>query len=284
MVEIYAPRLRTIVNEIKEYYLQEETDFEGFRLTNSFLWDHCYRVACLAVWLARHPLALPEHKSIPEDTIFVSGLLHDAGKFQVKLDETSVREEVYSSKVTRSILTQHHWDKTTISLICLAIEELYQENSSPLAQLIHDADVLSKLGPQGLMSFISKWTLRALPPSDILRKKLSMELTYALNASKVMLTPQGQEEAFEESNWTIDYFTRVLKQWEEFSILKLVIRTVKLDEFQIMHVVSPRDSCGHLEWHWAYNLVSGVKCTKIQISGTCKECKKEKSDEFCIPV
>ncbi len=166
----------------------------------------------------------------------------------------------------------------------MAFDELYRDYTHlPLAQLIRDADTLSKLGPQGIMSFISKWTLRKLPPIKILSKKLTIELTYALNAEYSMLTPQGKNEAKKESELSFSYFSHLLTQWKTLAILDLEMNRINIEDFQIIHVRLVEHDCKH-PWSWKYSLSPGVKCTKVQIKGICTGCNIELEEEFCLPL
>ncbi|MHA2224937.1 MAG: HD domain-containing protein [Candidatus Hodarchaeales archaeon] len=282
----YSLKLETTIEAIKAFYLREETEFDNFKKGTSFVWDHCFRVACLAVWLAQHPISLPVHTNLSKEMVFLAGLLHDAGKFKVRsLFETRIPEETFSAQVTKLILEQNQWDKDTIGNICSAFQELYRDKTHlPLAQLIRDADTLSKLGPQGLLSFVSKWTLRELPPCEMLLKKLTIELTYTINAANAMITPQGKKEAFSEVEWTMTYFSNLIAQWKEQGILDLEKQIVNLNNFKIVHVRSTKHPCKHPSRKWNYRFGKGIKCTKILIESMCSSCNTSETNDFCIPL
>ncbi|MHA2052748.1 MAG: HD domain-containing protein [Candidatus Hodarchaeales archaeon] len=281
-----SPKLTKTFNAIKKFYLKTEREFEDATRSISFLWDHCERVSRIAVWLTQHPHALVEHKKISSETVILAGLLHDAGKLHIRFQKGSdMPEEEFSSKLAKSLLNQYGWDQNTIDTICDAFNELYSDNTTlVLTQILRDADMLSKLGRQGLLSFISKWTIRGLPPSDIIAKKLTIELTYALNADKIMITPQGRIEAKIESQWTLDYFNNLLPQWSKQGIIQLEICPINLNGFQMLHVRSNIHKCQNINWNWNYQLVQGIKCTLIQIEGYCSSCQEKVESEFCLPL
>jgi len=201
----------------------------------------------------------------------------------LKFKESKLPEETYSALIAQKLLEEFKWGIDTISNICEAIKELYQENShNPLSHLIRDADTLSKLGFQGLMSYISKWTLRGLPSLQIAKKKLSIELTYAFNAKHTMLTPQGRKESIKEAEWTLTSFKNLLNQWRQQRVIDLKIQHVIVENFQIVHVLDTKNTCKHMKWN--YSLTSGVKCTKVLITGNCVSCDISEKEEFCLPL
>lgn len=281
----HSQRLNATVDTIKTMYQQLEADYEDKTRADSFLWDHCYRVAKIALFLADHSLALPSHVQLDPDTIFLAGLLHDAGKFHVlSHPELLIPEETFSSQSAQSILGNHGWELERITVICSALEELYRDQThTALAQLTQDSDILSKLGRQGLLSFISKWTLRGLPPIEILSQKLSIELTYAINVNKSMLTPQGRYEAEIAARWTRQFFDDLINQWREQAILHLETSSVDLAGYKIIHIHPRTHDCDH-QLKFQYHLGQGVKCTKIQIEGHCLSCNIMTATEFCLPV
>ncbi len=284
MVRWHSTHLNATINEIKKYYTQIESEYGANKQEYSFLWDHCHRVASIAIWLKRHILALPEHQNISDEVVFLTGLLHDSGKFQaLKFKELNVPEETYSAQIAQRLLEEFKWGIETISYVCEAIKDLYHENShNPLSHLVRDADTLSKLGSQGVISYISKWTIRGSPPLQIVKKKLSIELTYAFNAKHTMLTPQGRKEAIKEAKWTLTFFKNLLNQWRQQQVIDLEIQNVKVEEFQIVHVLHSKYACKHMKWK--YSLISGVKCTKVLITGNCINCNISEKEEFCLPL
>ncbi|MHA2168074.1 MAG: HD domain-containing protein [Candidatus Hodarchaeales archaeon] len=271
-----SPQLKKTCNAIEEFYLETERKFESITRQKSFLWDHCNRVARIAVWLAKHPHALTEHKAINSETLMLAGLLHDAGKLHIRSQRDSdVPEEEISSNLAKSLLKKHGWVQSTINSI---------NTTLALTQLLRDADTLSKLGRQGILSFISKWTLREFPPCEIISNKLTIELTYSLNADKTMITPQGREEAKIESRWTLDFFRHLISQWSKQGIIHLEISPINLNGFQILHVHSKIHKCQNSTWKWNYQLIQGIKCTLVQIEGHCTNCKENVEREFCLPL
>ena len=97
-----------------------------------------------------------------------------------------------------------------------------------------------------------------------------------------MLTPQGRKEAIKEAKWSLTFFKNLLNQWRQQNVIDLEIQNVKVEEFQIVHVLQSKYACKHMKWK--YSLISGVKCTKVLITGNCIKCNISEKEEFCLPL
>lgn len=281
---IRSKRLEETEKKVEEFILEQESIFEGFQVKESFLWDHSLRVANLAVWLASQP-PVATHLAKME-VFYLAGLLHDAGKFGVDKEEgDKTTEEKLSATIARTVLNDIGWSESVVETLCRSFEELYNDvTTNPVTAILRDADTLSKLGRQGLLTFVSKWTLRGFPPSVMVRKKLSVELTYAKNAADTMLTPQGREAAIEEARWTRLFFDDLLDQWRRQGIVDLTTVESEVAGVPIVHVSKPHSQCGSARWNWTYELSKDVKCTKVSVEGTCPSCGRSESQSFCLPM
>ncbi len=154
MVESRFPGL---IEKIRLVIQAAEKDYEGGPDSReSFLWEHTVHVASITFWLAQKEEKDP---LVP----VIAALFHDAGKFSNgRYHEDGDAEEVESARMARVLLRQAGMKSAGIMRVCRGIEALYREGAGKnvIADLVHDADCLSKFGALGVAGFFVKSALR----------------------------------------------------------------------------------------------------------------------------
>lgn len=157
----------------------------------SYLWEHTTHVASLAFELAR------SEKTDPMTPTMVA-LFHDAGKFSGgAYHQGGKAEEETAAVLADRVLRQLGLGSAEIRPVTTGLRSLYNSRAKPnrAADIVHDADFLSKFGALGIAQFFIKSTLRGRTLEQAIANQLSKELTYAACLPLNMRTHAGKRLA-----------------------------------------------------------------------------------------
>ena len=165
---VQEEELRHVVKHIERIMVEEE---KGYKT----LLSHSMIVAGYARLIA-------ESEGLNPDALFIAGLLHDLGKLTAR--NQGVDEVEYRNKVVMKLLDKLNLPQGLTETIRRAL----REPGSLEAAILHDADVLSKLGTLGIYTFASKWAVKARSILEALVEGLPRELAIAANIDHVLVT------------------------------------------------------------------------------------------------
>jgi uncharacterized protein len=176
-------RIQHLIEDSEKAFAGNSPETEG-----SYLWEHTVHVASLAIKLAG------EEK---RDALLaaLAALFHDAGKFAGgRYHDGDTPEEETAAARAETMLKKSRVAPADRAAVVDAIRALYREGrrSSPLADIVHDADFLSKFGYLGVAQFFIKSTLRGKTLRTAVMNSLSKELTYAACLALNMRTKAGR--------------------------------------------------------------------------------------------
>lgn len=259
---------------------------------SEFLLEHTRHTAAIA-----HTLALRE--GVDPFLAVLVALFHDAGKFHDgEYHKDDVPEEEHAARLAEALLTEYSVERADVEAVMAALRALYDDRLAiaPASRIVQDADRLDKLGALGVAAFFTKATLRGRGLIDALAHTLSRELTYALAASRSMLTESGKLLAREQSAKTVAFFDDLLADLENSGIAAFERRTLVLDgDFRNrdgervpkmeVTVVTPR-VCPECEGEvgLAHRTERGVKCETLRVRVACQACDHAREIFFCLPV
>ncbi len=281
---IYPGLLDSVQNKIN----RDEKDYEKGtkKEQDSFLWEHTVFVATLVQKICRLEKKDP---LIP----VVAALFHDIGKFDGgKYRHNKVPEEKTSARIASEILTSFGLSKSEIDLIVSCLLALYDEDikNNSIADIIHDADFLSKTGYLGVANFFIKSTKKGLNLYTALTKNLSKEMTYASNLSKNMRTTAGKKLAKKRSQDLRFFFEGLLLELRDLDIAKFEIREETLPCPQkageaLKFIIVLPESCPTCTEGMSleYSFDQGIKCTELAVLISCPSCPSEIRMSFCLP-
>jgi HD superfamily phosphodiesterase len=275
-----------LVGKIKKAIEDSEKEFRGRddKGTESFLWEHTVLVTSLAFKLS---------KSDGRDPLLpvVTALFHDAGKFssgQYRQDE--IPEEEESAKLAQAFLSEAGAGPLEIKNVIDSLTGLYNERaqSSRAADIVHDADFLSKFGFLGAANFFIKSTLRGRTLKNAIMNSLSKELTYATLLSLNMRTQSGKKLAEKKSRDSLNFFQGLLQELEEhqgirFFVAKEQVSFPEKDRIEVRLVLPETcETCGG-GWQKDFETEIGIKCEKLNVRIHCCQCSRSYSISFCLP-
>jgi putative nucleotidyltransferase with HDIG domain len=245
----------------------------------STLFDHSLRVAALAERIAGST------PGVPPGIAYVAGLLHDVGKFcggRYHVDD--VPEEVHSAEAARELMSSLGFPTEQVEAVEGAILDLHRDDLEPgsLTQVVCDADSLDKLGPAGVASFFVKAGLRGRGLGLGVLSRLSIELTYARCAPRVMWTGAGRDLAAERAPRSEAFFLELIEVLRADGFCDLVVETVELDSIELVVVRPQCCGCGG-ELMRTVCEEKGLKCTEIHVTHGCRDCGDERSFRMCRP-
>ncbi len=281
---VYPGLLDSIQNTIKK----AEKDYEKDRKKeqDSFLWEHSVFVAIVALKICRL-----ENKDplIP----VVAALFHDAGKFEGgQYQKNDIPEEKTSARIAAEILASFDLNKSEIDLIVSGLLALYDEDTKNnfIADIIHDADFLSKSGYLGVANFFMKSAKRDLNLYTSLTQNLSKELTYASVLPKNMRTPAGKKLAEKRSRDIRLFFEGLLQELRDSDIARFEKREETLPCPQktgenLKFILVFPETCPSCAEGMSpeYSFVQGIKCTELAALISCVSCPSEIRISFCLP-
>jgi hypothetical protein len=172
------------------------------------------------------------------------------------------------------------------------LRALYKEAAAKnsIADIVHDADFLSKFGALGVANFFIKSTLRGKTLQGALMSSLSKELTYAACLPSNMHTQAGRLWAERKSRDTLKFFRSLLQELREAQVADFEIKRIRVyPEYghrrpASIQLAVPRscEICGGC-WRMAFRTEHGIKCEKLEAEIKCAGCGNAASFSFCLP-
>jgi HD superfamily phosphodiesterase len=277
-----------LIEKVKETIEASEREYEGKRAGDGggFLWEHTVLVASLA-----HDLAVSE--GLDPVLPAVAALFHDAGKFSGGEYHKGDRpEEEGAAALAASALAEKGARASDIVKVRNALRALYDEKArwNAVADVVHDADFLSKFGYLGVAGFFLKSALRGKNLLAAVMSSLSKELTYAEALPRNMRTNAGRKAALRRSRDSLRFFSALLRELEEtrgagFRIKKapVVLPGAPERSVDVLLVVPAEcESCGG-QWKHELSVEKGVKCRTLEARLRCDGCGDRYEISFCLP-
>ncbi len=277
-------KARDIIESSEREYERGRTGRDG-----GFLWEHTVHVASLA-----HDLATAE--GLDPVLPAVVALFHDAGKFRGGEYHKGERpEEEDAAALAVSALVDAGARASDIAKVRNALGALYDEKArrNALADVVHDADFLSKFGYLGVAGFFLKSALRGKNLVAAVMSSLSKELTYAEALPRNMRTASGRKAALKRSRESLRFFRGLLKELEETRGTRFRIRKAEISvpgrkgrpggTVDVLLVVPGScEACGK-PWRYELSVVRGLKCRTLEARLRCGGCGDAYTISFCLP-
>ncbi len=251
-----------------------------------FLWEHTVLVAAQSFRLAKAEKENP-------DLAALTALFHDSGKFaggRYHADDKPEEEE--AARLARVILEEAGIKMADVGHVVRALRSLYNSGArhSRLADIVHDADFLSKFGYLGVANFFVKSTLRGRNLESAVMDYLSKELTYAAVLPANMRTAAARRLAVRKSADTLRFYRAYLTELKEAHGMEFRVRTVDVrrpgarSKRARVSLALPA-SCGACGGKWEADLRTekGLKCEKLEALLRCGACGERRSISFCLP-
>lgn len=276
-----------LVERVRRTIEEGERKFSGKKDGKAgFLWEHTVLVAAQAYRLARLE---KENK----DLAALVALFHDSGKFAGgRYHSDDKPEEDEAARLARATLEETGLGMADIGHVVRALRSLYRSGASRnrLADIVHDADGLSKSGYIGVAAFFVKSTLRGRNLETAAMDYLSKELTYAAVLPANMRTAAARRLAVKRSGDALRFFRSYLSELKEVHGMDLRVRTVDVPgpggraRRARVTLVQPAScsACGG-RWETEFRAEKGLKCEKLEASLRCGACGERRSISFCLP-
>lgn len=276
-----------LVERVRRTIEDAERKFTGRKDGQAgFLWEHTVLVTAQSFKLAKAEKENP-------DLAAVTALFHDAGKFGGGRYHAGKKpEEEGSARLARKVLEESDLGMAEIGRVVRALRSLYNSGSgrNRLADIVHDADFLSKSGYLGVANFFVKSTLRGRNLESAAVDFLSRELTYAAVLPANMRTAAARRLAAKKSADGLRFFRAYLSELNEAHGLALRVRTIDVPRAGTrarkakVSLVMPATcgACGG-KWEAALRTDKGLKCEKLEASFKCAACGEERTVSFCLP-
>jgi HD superfamily phosphodiesterase len=276
-----------LVERVRKLIEESERKFSGRKdSSGGFLWEHTVLVASLSFRLAKMEKADVELASI-------AALFHDSCKFSAgRYHRGAKPEEEAAARLARATLEEAGLGMAGIGHVVRALRSLY--NSGPrhngLADIIHDADFLSKFGLLGVAQFFVKSTLRGRNLEAAIMNHLSKELTYAAVLPLNMRTDSARRLAGQKSQETLRFYRAFLAELGKAHGINFRIRTPEVRrpgrrarKLKVM-LVAPAvcGACGG-GWEFDFRTEKGLKCETLEASIRCGACGAAHEISFCLP-
>ncbi len=273
-------RIRRTIEDGEKTYSRKKGGKEGF------LWEHTVLVATQS-----HRLAKAEKEN--QDLAALVALFHDAGKFAGgRYHADGKPEEEEAARLARVTLEEAGLKMAEIGHVVRALRSLYRSGASRnrLADIVHDADFLSKFGYLGVANFFVKSTLRGRNLETAAMDYLSKELTYAAVLPANMRTAAARRLAVKKSADTLRFYKSYIGELEEAHGMDLRVRTLEVPRTggrgrrARVTLVLPA-SCGACggKWETEFRTEAGLKCEKLEAALRCGACGETRSVSFCLP-
>jgi HD superfamily phosphodiesterase len=276
-----------LVERARRLIEDSEKKFTGRKSPEAgFLWEHTVLVTALSFRLARMEKA-------DADLAAITALFHDAGKFSGgRYHRDRKPEEETAARLARETLEDSGLDMAAIGHVVRALRSLY--NTGPrrnaLADVIHDADFLSKFGLLGVAQFFVKSTLRGRNLETAIMNHLSKELTYAGVLPLNMRTESARKLAAKKSQETLRFYKAFLAELEKAHGMDFRVRALEVKRpakrparLNVM-LVAPAacGACGGA-WEFGFRTEKGLKCETLEASIRCGACGAAHEISFCLP-
>jgi HD superfamily phosphodiesterase len=276
-----------LVERVRRTIEEAEKKFSGKKDgKGGFLWEHTVLVAGQSFRLAKAEKENP-------DLAALTALFHDAGKFaggRYHADDKPEEEE--SARLARSILEDAGLEMASIGHVVRALRSLYNSGArrNRLADIVHDADFLSKFGYLGVANFFVKSTLRGRNLETAVMDYLSKELTYAAVLPANMRTAAARRLAAKKSADTLRFYRAYLAELKEAHGTEFRIQTVDVRRpgprakraAVSLALPSACGACGG-KWETEFRTDKGLKCERLEASLRCGACGERRSVSFCLP-
>lgn len=276
-----------LVERVRRTIEEAEKKFSGKKDgKDGFLWEHTVLVAGQSFRLAKAEKENP-------DLAALTALFHDSGKFaggRYHADDKPEEEE--AARLAREILEEAGLAMAGIGHVVRALRSLYSSGArrNRLADIVHDADFLSKFGYLGVANFFVKSTLRGRNLESAVMDYLSKEMTYAAVLPANMRTGAARLLAVKKSADTLRFYRSYLAELKEAHGMDFRIQTVDVrrsasrSKRARVSLVLPA-SCGACAGKWEADLRTekGLKCEKLEASLRCAACGERRSISFCLP-
>jgi len=285
--ELIEARFPGLIAKIKRTIEESEKAYEKKPGTEeSYLWEHTTHVAALS-----HQLATMEKVDplIPS----VAALCHDAGKFAGGHYHGDDRvEEAESVRIAEPLLRESGMRSADVKRVLSGLKALYHEKAAKnaVADIVHDADFLSKFGALGVANFFVKSALRGRTLRSAVLEHLSKELTYAACLPLNMRTSAGRRLAAKKAADSLEFFRSLLAELRDAWIAGLKIRRIRIPHPEhhgrpvtVLYILPPAcPECGG-RWNTAWTIEKGIKCRKLRIDSVCRGCGGRLETSFCLP-
>jgi len=273
-------RVRRLIEESEKKFTAAKSSAGGF------LWEHTVLVASLSFRLAKT-------EKEDADLAALIALFHDSGKFSGgRYHRDEKPEEEAAARLAREVLEEAKLEMADIGHVVRALRSLYNSGvgRNRLADIIHDADFLSKFGLLGVAEFFVKSTLRGRNLEAAIMNHLSKELTYASVLTMNMRTISARKFAARKSDETLRFYRGFLAELKEAHGMNFKVRTPevrrsagRLRRIKVM-LVTPAvcGSCGR-GWELDFRTEKGVKCERLEAAVRCPGCAASHQISFCLP-
>lgn len=276
-----------LVERVRRTIEEAERKFAGRKGGQTgFLWEHTVLVAAQSFRLAR-----AERENA--DLAALTALFHDAGKFAGgRYHSGDKPEEEAAARLAREILEEAGLKMAAIGQVIRALKCLYAAGPrrNRLADVVHDADFLSKFGYLGVANFFVKSTLRGRNLESAAMDYLSKELTYAAVLPANMRTGTAKKLAAKKAADTLRFYRSYLAELKEAHGIDFRIRSVEVPRGgargrRASVSLALPVSCGDCGGRWEMDVRTekGVKCETLQASLRCAACGEKRSISFCLP-
>jgi HD superfamily phosphodiesterase len=280
-------RFPGLVERVRKLIEESEKKFSGSKsAAGGFLWEHTVLVASLSFRLAKMEKEDP-------DLAAIAALFHDCGKFSGgRYHRDRKPEEEAAARLAREILEDEKLGMAEVGHVVRILRSLYNSGvrRNKPADVIHDADFLSKFGLLGVAQFFVKSTLRGRNLESAIMNHLSKELTYASFLPLNMRTESARKLAAGKSQETLRFYRAFLAELKKDHGMDFRVRTPDVrrpgrrpGRLQVM-LVTPAvcDSCGG-GWDLGFRTEKGIKCESLEASVRCGGCGAAHQISFCLP-
>jgi HD superfamily phosphodiesterase len=276
-----------LVEHVRKLIEESEKKFTGGKsATGGFLWEHTVLVASLAFRLAKM-------EKEDADLAAMTALFHDSGKFsggRYHRDEKPEEEE--AARLAREVLEGVELEMASVGHVVRALRSLYNSGArrNRLADIIHDADFLSKFGLLGVAEFFVKSTLRGRNLETAIMNHLSKELTYAAVLPLNMRTESARKLAARKSAETLRFYRSFLAELKEAHGMDFKVCTPEVRRFggrprrlKVMLVAPAACGSSGRGWEFDFRTEKGVKCERLEAAVRCAGCGAAHQISFCLP-
>jgi HD superfamily phosphodiesterase len=273
-------RIRKIIEDAERRFSRKKDGKPGF------LWEHTVLVAAQSYGLAK---AEKENR----DLAALVALFHDSGKFAGgRYHSGDKPEEEAAARLARATLEEAGLKMADVGHIVRALRALYRSGASRsrLADIVHDADFLSKFGYLGVANFFVKSTLRGRNLESAVMDYLSKEMTYAAVLPSNMRTAAARRLAVKKSADTLRFYRAYLRELEDAHGIDFRIRTVEVPKpggrgRKVPVTLVLPVACGACggRWEACYRTEKGLKCKKLEAELRCSACGEKRTISFCLP-